>query len=59
MIPDLPETTVPGQRKKVFEFIMAELDTITNLFASRGTKVNVLWKIYKRSSICDQGRRWI
>lgn len=43
----LPKTTVPGQRKKVYDFIMTELNAITNQLPSGGPNSTYYGKFTK------------
>jgi hypothetical protein len=55
----MPKTTVPGQRKKVYDFIMAELDTITNLLPPGGPSATYYGKFTKGASFAIRAKMYL
>ena len=56
---NLPSTTVPGQRKKVYDFIMSELDTITNLLPPGGPSATYYGKFTKGASFAIRAKMYL
>lgn len=55
----LPTTIVPGQRKKVYNFIMAELDTITNLLPPGGPNPTYYGKFTKGAAFAIKAKMYL
>ena len=54
----LPKTE-PGQRKKVYDFIMAELDTITNLLPKGGPSLTYYGKFTKGAAFAIRAKMYL
>jgi len=55
----LPATTIPGQRKIVYEFIIAELDAITPLLPPGGTNMQYYGKFTKGAAWAIRAKMYL